>query len=421
MNENINQDSPQWSSTTKLIAGLTFVAILAGLLVRFQQFLGPILLSFIAAYLLYPVCDKLRTTFKFSWRFSVTIIYLLILIAILGLATWGGFSLVDQINSLIKFLNSFVADLPEYLENLSSQQIVFGPYTLKLDSLVYEDIGTELTSLIQPILGKLGNLITGLASGAVSLFGWLFFILLISYFILAETHGFRNRIINVNIPNYQGDISRIGSELSRIWNAFLRGQLAIIGLTILVYTIFLGGMQINYFFGLAILAGLARFVPYVGPTVAWTTYGLVALFQDNHIFGMSPWLYVLLIVGVAWIIDALLDNVVVPRLLADALKVHPAAVMVGALIGISILGVIGVVLAAPVVATLKLVLDYGMAKMLDQDPWVNLKMMPPAEPMPPLFYKGKNIIKKWLINILNWFRNLFKRKEIQQDDLSEKK
>ena len=83
----------------------------------------------------------------------------------------------------------------------------------------------------------------------------------------------------------------------------------------------------------------------------------------------------LLIVGIAWLIDVLLDNVVVPRLLADALKVHPAAVMVGALIGISILGVIGVVLAAPVVATFKLVLDYGTAKMLDQDPWKDLKMI----------------------------------------------
>ena len=136
-----------------------------------------------------------------------------------------------------------------------------------------------------------------MASGAASFFGWLFFILLISYFILAETQGFRDRIFNVDIPNYQGDISRIGNELSRIWNAFLRGQLAIIGLTILIYTIFLGGMQVNYFFGLALLAGLARFVPYVGPAVAWTTYGLVALFQENHLFGMNPWLYAVINCG----------------------------------------------------------------------------------------------------------------------------
>ena len=323
---------------------------------------------------------------------------------------------VDQVNSLIKFLNTFVADLPQYLNDLSSQEIVFGPYALKLDSILYQDIATELTSLVQPILGKLGGLITGLASGAASFFGWLFFILLISYFILAETQGFRDQIFNVDIPNYQGDISRIGSELSRIWNAFLRGQLAIIGLTILIYTIFLGGMQVNYFFGLALLAGLARFVPYVGPAVAWTTYGLVALFQENHLFGMNPWLYVLLIVGIAWLIDVLLDNVVVPRLLADALKVHPAAVMVGALIGISILGVIGVVLAAPVVATFKLVLDYGTAKMLDQDPWKDLKMMPPAEPMPLLFYKVKSIVKKSLINILDRIRSRFSKKNNQNDD-----
>ncbi|MBI9048220.1 MAG: AI-2E family transporter [Anaerolineaceae bacterium] len=410
MDNNNNEASPIWSSTTKLVIGLTLVAILAGLLIQFQQFLGPILLSFIVSYLLYPVVDKIRQMVKLSWRLAVTILYLLIIIAILGLATWGGFSLVEQTSSLIKFLNSAVADLPGFLEELSAQQIVFGPYTIKLDSIIYQDIGVELSSIIQPVLGRLGGLITGLASGAAAFFGWMFFILLISYFIVSETKGVPDRIISINIPGYQVDVARIGSELSRIWNAFLRGQLVIIGITFVIYAIFLGGMQVNYFVGLALLAGLARFVPYVGPAVAWTTYGLVALFQENHLFGMNPWLYVLLIVGIAWFIDLMMDNVVVPRLLADALQVHPAAVMVGALIGLSILGVIGVVLAAPVVATIKLFLDYVVDKMLDRDPWEVMKTIPPPEPMPPFFHKAKEILTKILINILNWIKNVFRKR-----------
>ncbi len=411
MENNKNILSPGWSSTTKLVVGLTFVAILAGLLIRFQQFLGPILLSFIFSYLLYPVIDKIRFHLKIPWRLSVTIVYLLIVISFLGLATWGGFSLVEQASSLVKFLNTAVSDLPTYLDQLSHQTITLGSYSFELKTVLYENIGVELRGLIQPTLGKLGNLLTGFASGAASLFAWLFFILLISYFILSETKGIPDRIINITIPGYQVDITRMGRELSRIWNAFLRGQLLIIALTIVIYIAFLGGMQVNYFIGLAILAGLARFVPYVGPAVAWTTYGLVAYFQESHIFGMNPWLYVLLVVGIAWLIDAIMDNVIVPRVLADALLVHPAAVMLGALIGISILGVVGVLLAAPVVATIKLFVDYASHKMLDMDPWENMVTIPPPEPVPPVINKVKSWLNKYYANILKWFKRVFKKQK----------
>lgn len=388
-----NQASPTWSSTTKLVVGLSFVAILAGLLVRFQEFIGPLLLAFIVSYLLYPLIDKIRSNIKISWRFSVTIIYLLIIVSILGLATWGGFTLIEQGTSLVKFLNTAVADIPGFLNDLSQKDIVFGTYTFKLDTIINQSMGTQLLNYIQPALGKVGTILTGLASGAASFFAWMFFILLVSYFIVSETGGFPDRIINIKIPGYQVDVERITSELSRIWNAFLRGQMIIIAITIVVYAIYLGGMQVNYFIGLAVLAGLARFVPYVGPAVAWTTYGLVSLFQTNHLFGLNPWLYVLLIVGGAMLIDAIMDNLVVPRLLADALQVHPAAVMLGALIGISILGVVGVVLAAPVVASIKLFLEYASNKMMDMDPWENLKTAPPPEPIPPVLDKVKSILQ----------------------------
>jgi predicted PurR-regulated permease PerM len=409
MENNKSLLSPRWGSTTKLVVGLTFVAILAGLLIRFQQFLGPILLSFIFSYLLYPVIDKIRLHLKLPWRIAVTIVYLIIIVSFLGLATWGGLSLVEQASSLVKFLNTAVSGLPTYLEQLSNQTITFGPYTFELKTVLYENIGVELKSLIQPTLAQLGNLLTGLASGAASFFAWLFFIFLISYFILSETKGIPNSIINITIPGYQVDITRIGRELSRIWNAFLRGQLLIIALTIVIYTAFLGGMQVNYFIGLAILAGLAKFVPYVGPLVAWTTYGLVAYFQESHIFGMNAWLYVLLIVGIAWLIDTIMDNFVSPRVMADALQVHPAAVMVGALIGISILGVVGVVLAAPVVATIKLFIDYASHKMLDMDPWENMGTIPPPQPVPTVINKVKSWLNKWFTNILNWFKRVFQK------------
>src|SRR5690606_39840006 len=79
--------------------------------------------------------------------------------------------------------------------------------------------------------------------------------------------------------------------------------------------------------------------------------------------------YALLVVVTGLVLDQIFDNLVSPRFLGNALGVHPAAVLVGALIASRLIGVIGLVLAAPVVATLKLLADYVLRKMFDQDPF----------------------------------------------------
>ena len=222
-----------------------------------------------------------------------------------------------------------------------------------------------------------------LAGGAATTIGWILFAFLISYFLLSESRGVRNEFLKIKIPGYNDDINLMGIELGRIWNAFLRGQLLIILLTIGIYIVILGSLQVNFYLGLALLAGIARFVPYIGPVIAWTTYGLVTLFQGSTIFGLESFPYALLVIGIAWITDVILDNLVVPRLMGDALEVHPAGVMVGAIVFGSIFGIIGVILAAPVLATAQLFGQYIFNKMFDQDPWVQINQRIQIEKKPP--------------------------------------
>jgi predicted PurR-regulated permease PerM len=117
-------------------------------------------------------------------------------------------------------------------------------------------------------------------------------------------------------------------------------------------------------------------VPYVGPFIAWTTYALVSLFQTNY-FGVQPFVFALIVVGVAWVTDLMLDNFVSPRVMSNALKVHPAAVLVMVIISASLFGFIGVLLSAPLLATLKLISTYIIRKLMDQDPWEGLETFPP--------------------------------------------
>ncbi len=384
MNTPTNQPqtiSPRWSSTTKLVVALTMVAILAGLVIRFRQIIGPLLISFVLAYLLYPVANFLHKRVRMSWRLASTIIFLLLFILLMGLLTLGGLAVFDQAQSLVKFIQSQITQFPEFLANLSATKIAIGPFELDFSTLNLTDLGNQLLGLVQPVLSQLGTVFGAIASGAAATIGWIFFAMLVGYFLLADSGGVQERLINLRFPGYAEDFKRIGVELGRIWNAFLRGQLIIFVLTVAIYITLLGSLNVSFYVGLAMLAGLARFVPYVGPVVAWATYGLVALFQGSTIFHMAPFPYALLVIGVAWITDVIMDNFVVPRMMGDALKVHPAAVMVAALVSANLFGIIGVILAAPVLATIKLVFNYATRKMFDLDPWEGLELEP-AEPKP---------------------------------------
>jgi predicted PurR-regulated permease PerM len=364
--------SPRWGATTKLIVGLSLVSVSAFLLFRFLNIVGPLLLAFILAYLIYPIAETVRKWFRFSWRMSATFVYLILLILVLGSIGAGGLALIEQVNSLITFLQGAVSGLPAFITDLTSHPVQIGPFSLNFQLLDANAAVNQILGVVQPILSQAGASVVSVATGAATVIGWMFFILLVSYFILAESGGFPNQLINLYLPGYDEDIHQLGRSLSRIWNAFLRGQVTIVLLTILIYNILLGGLGIRFFFGLALLAGLARFIPYVGPFVAWTSYGLVAFFQGSTIFGVPPLMYVGIVVGIAWLTDLIMDNFVVPRLMSNALRVHPAAVMVSALVAFNLLGVIGVVLAAPVLATIKLFMEYIIAKLLDQDPWASI-------------------------------------------------
>ena len=88
-----------------------------------------------------------------------------------------------------------------------------------------------------------------------------------------------------------------------------------------------------------------------------------------------------MVVIIAWLTDSIIDNIISPRIFSNALKIHPAAVLVTALIGYNVMGIVGMILAAPVLATLKLFFDYIIHKMLDMDPFADMKHITPPPPI----------------------------------------
>lgn len=371
--------SQNWNSTTKLVVALTFVAVAAALLIRFRFVLGPLLIALVLAYLFQPVADVLQKA-GLSWRLSVGVIYLVLLLLILGLIALGGVGLVGQIQSLVAIIQNSLRELPDLIQDLAGRVYVFGPFRFDFSQTDLNALSGQVLGMVQPMLSRTGVLLSAVAGRAASFVGWMLFVLLVSFFILGEGGGLRKQLINIDIPTHREDVARLSRELGRIWNAFLRGQIILFVLAVLVYSIALGVLGVHYAIGMALLAGLARFVPYVGPAVNWSILVLVTYFQTDKLFGMSPLSYAVVVLVTALIIDQIFDNLVSPRILADALKVHPAAVLVAAIIAANLLGFLGVLLAAPMLATVTLIGRYTARKMFDLNPWPEPEIRQPPTP-----------------------------------------
>ncbi len=127
---------------------------------------------------------------------------------------------------------------------------------------------------------------------------------------------------------------------------FLRAQLTLSGLAMVVITFMLSIMGVQYAFALGPAAGAMEFIPVVGPLVGGViVVGVAFLTGYSHLW----WLVIFLVV---W--RAIQDYVSSPRILGKTLELHPLAVLFGVLAGGEVAGVIGVFLSIPVLATLRI-------------------------------------------------------------------
>lgn len=408
-------DSPPWGWGTKLIVGLLLVVGALALVIRFKQYFILLLTAFLIAFLLHPICNFLHKKVRINWRLSVVIVYLLCASLIIWGIVAGGAQLATQVQSLFQTILNNVDNITAFLEKWSQQKIVLGPFQFTTPNLDFESLGELISASLQPIVSQAGNVATMVVGKVGSFLFNIGITFMVSFFLISESEGAKRKIFSFNIPGYEKDFRRLGQEVSKIFNAFIRGEFTVVTIAIIIYSVYLGIMGLPYFFILAVIAGLGRFIPYLGAAIGWIGFFVGALLQDPTPFGLTKIVYAILIVGVALAIDVMLDHILMPKVMGQSLEVHPAGIMISALVGAQILGILGVILAAPVFAMLKLLLRYSTRKLFDLDPWAEMQYY--QKPEEPALVKGVRKVwekiaawlEKPLSSIQSWFKKTFKR------------
>ncbi|HDD62071.1 MAG: hypothetical protein DRI65_08650 [Chloroflexota bacterium] len=392
-----SQRSPSWGTTTKLVIGLTLMAILAGIFIYYRSIVSLLVLASIITYLFQPLVAYLTGKTRLSWRVSTTLVFLIFVILLIGMLTGAGLVIAQQATGLVRVVQEFTNDLPDLANDLT---VILEKYGIK-DIINLSDLANRLLETIQPLLGQAGSIVGSLATGAAASIGRIFFIVFVAYFILSESQRV-GKITFDQIPQYGYDIRRMTRQLSVIWESFFRGQFIIFVMVFVVYLIILSALGVRYSIALAALTGLAVFVPYVGSWTASIVMVLVTFLQPGNYFGLLAWQYSIMVLAISLTTNFIFDNYITPRFLGRTLDIHPAAVLVAALAMASLMGVIGIFLAAPVVATLKLLGMYIFQKMFDLDPWPEPEEESTLVEFP--WYR-------WSRQLKSWFQKMKSRKK----------
>ncbi len=200
--------------------------------------------------------------------------------------------------------------------------------------------------------------------------GQFLFIFIISAYMANEIPQMRSYVGRLTYPaGYQQDAERLMQEFARIWSAYLRGQV-ILGLIIFtIVSVSLRLLGVQNALALGAIAGLLEFIPNLGPVISTVIAMVVAFLQNGNYLGLTSVQLTLAVLVVMIIIQQLENNFLVPRIVGEALDLNPILVIIGVIAGASVAGILGAILAAPTLATLKLLGVYAWRKLFDLEPF----------------------------------------------------
>lgn len=383
-----SHQSPYWSRTTKVIVVIFMLIAALWLTGRFNSIIVMVVLAAILGYLLEPVINFLDARLSIRRGIITVFVYITLALAVLGGFFALGLASFQQLANLIAQLPGFIESVGTSINNFvtSTEPFSIGPIDIQPAFVPWDRITDQLLGFLDPLVSQSTSLVSRVATSTVRTVFNVITIFIISLYMATDLPNLGNFVKSVaQQPGYRDDAERLLPELSRVWRAYLRGQI-ILGIVIFVVVwVGLTLLGVQNSLALALLAGLLEFVPTIGPVVSTAVAMLVAFFQPTNYMGLDSWQFALVVLGLMIIIQQLENNILVPRIVGGALDLHPILVIVGVFMGASLAGILGAILAAPIVASLKVLGRYTWRKLFDLPPFPEDEFPPPPPPeeLPP--------------------------------------
>jgi len=334
-------------------AGLGFFLVLIWLMSALSFVTTMLMAAFFLAYILDPVVRRLE-----SLGLPRSLAGGGILIGALALLV--GLFLV-LIPAIVAEIASFAKEAPRYISEL--RDLAF-QIMERFQIHVPQDWDTITPALIErarqlipELADPAARIVSSIFKSTLHVLAVMLQILLvpvIAYYLLASFEGIKQGIVDL-IPAYMREpVLQKLREIDNVLSAFVRGQLTIACLLALLYSLGFLIIGIDLALVLGIISGLLWIIPYLGTMVALITGTTMALIKYGDLVHVG---YVL-----AWIatVQVLEGYVLTPRIVGQAIGLHPVVYILAVIVGANLFGFVGLLVAIPVTAVLKVLLLTGV-------------------------------------------------------------
>jgi len=338
-----------------LALGFIVLGYVADIFAEFGDLIMIFFLAWLLAFMLSPIVNRVGKIPFMTRTGAILLVYFALLGSLVVVSVVVAAAMVDSIGDFIGNLPSLRASLPsilqpwqEWLDGLGIVQVDL----LAQATFVIDNISQYAIQLAQPL--------QQLAVASLGAIATLLLVVIFSLYMIAD----RDRLIAFGfwlVPtSYKAEAKVIEEAVSRSFGGFIRGQvltgLAFGAIAFLVSVVF----GLDYLPVITVIAAALMMIPFFGPFVSWVPPILVAIFtKSDAVLGVS------IATAVGW---AIVMNWVQPRLMANALRIHPIVVLGSALVGIKVAGIAGAVFGIPIAAVVSALFLHALNGRRDQGP-----------------------------------------------------
>ncbi|PPC74161.1 AI-2E family transporter [Pokkaliibacter plantistimulans] len=328
-----------------------WLLVLTVVTVAFVYLLLPILAPFLAgmllAYMADPIADRLEAK-GISRTGSVIIVFvgmtlLLILAVLLVLPSLG-----KQIETLTSLLPEGWAMLQQKVVPLIERWTGFD-----IDSTTAVKAKQAITGNLQQTTDVVAMLISQATKSSLSLVTWianLALVPVVTFYLLRDWDVMVARIRDYLPRNLEPKVSLWASECDDVLGAFVRGQLTVMAALGAIYAVGLALVGLKLALLIGVLAGLASIVPYLGVIVGLGMALIAAIMQFDT---WLPLVWVCVVFGIGQMLEGM---VLTPNLVGDKIGLHPVVVIFAVLAGGQLFGFVGILLALPAAAVIRVLM-----------------------------------------------------------------
>ncbi|MBE3040742.1 MAG: AI-2E family transporter [Chloroflexi bacterium] len=363
----MKQQNHQWSLSFRyLVFGVVFILLAVGLWYT-RSILEPLIIAAFIAYLIHPAVNFLTRRTRLSRPAAVNLVYFITLAVLIGTPSTLAPIFFDEFKQVIADVLNIFNQLIVWLVKphvIPGIPIDFG----QLANWLTQFRSTFLSSLPDQALQLLGKTSVGAL--------WLLVILAAVYYFLAEWPHLRNGFIGSFPDAYHPELNELYQRVRSIWMNYLRGQLLLMAIVGVTFTIAWTVIGIPGALVLGVVAGFLTLIPDVGPFLAAVLAIGVALLEGSNWSWMpaSSFIVALIALAIYLILITIKNFWLRPFIMGRSVHMHEALVLISIILATILWGLLGALLIVPVLASFVVIFDYLRRRIMGMPPF------PPTEP-----------------------------------------